>query len=109
MEVLGIIYDDCPVTTSSKSQMFSSSEFIPSSNKTPNIYITYILPRRYTRLTPKSSMMISPHNEDTPITTNSAYNKKSNNKPLNNNSGISSPDHVTNNIGILSLDHVSEK
>ena len=54
-------------------------------------------------------MMISPHNEDTPITTNSAYNKKSNNKPLTNNSGISSPDHVTNNIGILSLDHVSEK
>ena len=54
-------------------------------------------------------MMISPHNADTPTTTNSSSNKKSNNTPLTNNSGISSLDHVTNKIGILSLDHVSEK
>ena len=54
-------------------------------------------------------MMPSPHNTDTPITTNSSSNKKNNNTPLTNNSCMSSLNHVTNNIGMSSLDHVSEK
>ena len=54
-------------------------------------------------------MMPSLHNSDTPITTNSYSNKKSNNNLLTNNSGISSLDHVSNNVGISSLNHVSEK
>ena len=40
VEVPGVIYDDIPKTTSSKSPMFSSSSFLPSSTKTPNISST---------------------------------------------------------------------
>ena len=71
VEAPGVIYDDGPGTTSRKSPMFSSSEFLPSSTKTPNISITSILPRIFPRLTPKSLMTPSPHNADTTITTNS--------------------------------------
>ena len=70
VEVPGVIYDDGPGTISIKSPIFSSSEFIPSSSKTPNIYITSIIPIISPRLTPKSLMMPSPHNADTTITTN---------------------------------------
>ena len=76
VELPGVIYDDGPGTTSRKSPMFSSSEFFPSSTKTPNIYITSILLRISPRLTPKSLIMLSPHNEYTPITTNSSFQKK---------------------------------
>ena len=100
VEVPGVIYNDGPRTISSKSPIFSSSEFIPSITKGPNIYITYILPRISPRLDPKSLMMPSPYNVDTPITTNSSSNNKINNTPLTNNSGISSLDHVANNIGL---------
>ena len=52
-EVPGVISGDGPGTTSRKSTMFSSSEFIPSSTKTTNISITSIIPRISPRLTPK--------------------------------------------------------
>ena len=38
VEVPVIISDDKPVTTSRKSQMFSSSAFIPPSSNAPNFY-----------------------------------------------------------------------
>ena len=53
VEIPGVIYDDKNGTTSRKSSMFSSSEFLPSSTKTPNISITSVLPRRSPRVTPK--------------------------------------------------------
>ena len=109
VEVPGVSYYGGPGTTSSKCTMFSSSEFLPSSTKTPNISNTSILPRRSPMHTPKSLMMPSTHNSDTRITTNSSSDNKINNTPLTNNSGISSNNHMTNNVGILSLNHVSEK
>ena len=109
MEVPGVISDDGPGNTSRKSPMFSSSNFLPSINKTPNIYVTPVIPRRSPRITPKSLMIPSLHNSDNLITTNLSSNKRSNDFLLTNNRWISSLDHVTNNIGISSLDHVSEK
>ena len=95
VEILGVISDNVPVPISRKSPMFSSSVFLPPSNKTPNISITSILPRISSRLTPKSLMMPSPYNTDNPITTNLSFQKKSDHTPLAKNSGISSLDHVT--------------
>ena len=109
VEVPRVIFDNNPGTTSMKSPLFSSSVFLTSSSNTTNISITSILPRRSPRLTPKSQTMPSPYYTDTPTTINSSYNKKSNNNPLTNNSGISLIDHESNNIGISSLDHMSEK
>ena len=79
VDVPGVISNDGPGITSRKSPMFSSSEFLPSSSNTPNNSITSVLQKRSPRLTPKSLMMPSSHNADTPITTNSSYNNKSNN------------------------------
>ena len=70
VEVPGVISYDVPGTTPRKYPMISSSVFLPSSTKTPNMSITSILPRISPRLTPKSLIMPSFHNADTPITTN---------------------------------------
>ena len=109
VEVAGVISDDGPGTTSRKSPMFSSSTFITSSTKTPNIYITSFLPRRSPILKPKSSMIPSTHNADIPITTKSSSNNKNTNIMLTNNSEISSLNNVNNNIMISSLNHMIRK
>ena len=109
VEVPVFISDDGLVTTSSKYPMLSSSSFLTSIYKTPNISITSIIPKISPRLTPKSLMMPSPHNADIPITTNSSPNKTINNTTLTKNSCISSLDHVTNKIGMYLLYHVREK